>query len=121
MRTLIYHSLPAKSLKNRDFLGVFQRRFWTWELAKKGPAWGFAVDLWSGREDSNLRPLGPKPSALPGCATPRISLLCKRCILEVCLGLVKQVLVAPRNIRQQLFDSHEGASAVADRRFQFSR
>src|SRR6185436_15029463 len=26
---------------------------------------------WSGREDSNLRPLGPKPSALPGCATPR--------------------------------------------------
>ena len=25
----------------------------------------------SGREDSNLRPLGPKPSALPGCATPR--------------------------------------------------
>ncbi|SRR5581483_505421 len=27
--------------------------------------------FWSGREDSNLRPLGPKPSALPGCATPR--------------------------------------------------
>jgi hypothetical protein len=26
---------------------------------------------WSGREDLNLRPLGPKPSALPGCATPR--------------------------------------------------
>ena len=30
------------------------------------------IDIeWSGREDSNLRPLGPKPSALPGCATPR--------------------------------------------------
>src|ERR1043166_5535160 len=29
--------------------------------------------IWSGREDSNLRPLGPKPSALPGCATPRRS------------------------------------------------
>ena len=28
-------------------------------------------NYWSGREDSNLRPLGPKPSALPGCATPR--------------------------------------------------
>lgn len=27
--------------------------------------------LWSGRQDSNLRPLGPKPSALPNCATPR--------------------------------------------------
>ena len=27
--------------------------------------------FWSGRLDSNQRPLGPKPSALPGCATPR--------------------------------------------------
>src|ERR1035437_9829174 len=26
---------------------------------------------WSGRQDSNLRPHGPKPCALPGCATPR--------------------------------------------------
>ncbi len=26
---------------------------------------------WSGRLDSNQRPLGPKPSALPNCATPR--------------------------------------------------
>ena len=25
----------------------------------------------SGRQDSNLRPPGPKPGALPGCATPR--------------------------------------------------
>ena len=29
------------------------------------------VPTWSGRQDSNLRPLGPKPSALPNCATPR--------------------------------------------------
>src|ERR1019366_8004191 len=28
-------------------------------------------DVLSGREDSNLRLLGPEPSALPGCATPR--------------------------------------------------
>ena len=27
--------------------------------------------MWSGRKDSNLRPSGPKPDALPGCATPR--------------------------------------------------
>ena len=27
--------------------------------------------LLSGRQDSNLRPPGPKPGALPGCATPR--------------------------------------------------
>src|SRR5213592_2237127 len=26
---------------------------------------------WSGRPDSNRRPSGPKPDALPGCATPR--------------------------------------------------
>ena len=26
---------------------------------------------WSGRQDLNLRPSGPKPDALPGCATPR--------------------------------------------------
>ena len=28
---------------------------------------------WSGREDSNLRPPGPEPGALPDCATPRTS------------------------------------------------
>ena len=28
----------------------------------------------SGREDLNLRLLGPEPSALPGCATPRVPL-----------------------------------------------
>ena len=27
---------------------------------------------WSGRGDLNSRPLGPEPSALPGCATPRM-------------------------------------------------
>ena len=32
---------------------------------------------WSGRQDLNLRPSGPKPDALPGCATPRIYLLYK--------------------------------------------
>ena len=28
----------------------------------------------SGRQDSNLRPPGPKPGALPDCATPRSDL-----------------------------------------------
>ena len=31
----------------------------------------FSFHAWSGREDSNLRPPGPKPGALPDCATPR--------------------------------------------------
>ena len=30
------------------------------------------VMLMSGRQDLNLRPLDPQPSALPDCATPRI-------------------------------------------------
>ena len=30
--------------------------------------------LRSGRQDSNLRPPGPKPGALPDCATPRLDL-----------------------------------------------
>jgi hypothetical protein len=54
---------------------------------------------WSGREDSNLRPLGPKPSALPGCATPRKLLRiskkrpCRRgCILRVGVNWVKRPL-----------------------------
>ena len=28
--------------------------------------------MWSGRQDSNLRPTVPKTVALPGCATPRL-------------------------------------------------
>lgn len=31
----------------------------------------FRVATWSGRQDSNLRPPGPKPGALPACATSR--------------------------------------------------
>ncbi len=30
------------------------------------------LEEWSGRRDSNPRPSGPKPDALPGCATPRL-------------------------------------------------
>ena len=41
----------------------------TFSQARGNPIFGF--HLWSGREDSNLRPPGPKPGALPDCATPR--------------------------------------------------
>ena len=34
---------------------------------------------WSGRRDSNPRPSGPKPDALPGCATPRLTLGYRSC------------------------------------------
>src|SRR5690606_10693672 len=32
---------------------------------------GWVFGFWSGRSDSNTRPLAPHASALPGCATPR--------------------------------------------------
>src|SRR5436190_8943571 len=40
-------------------------------LWAKGGKTPIAQGDWSGRQDSNLRPHGPKPCALPGCATPR--------------------------------------------------
>ena len=46
-----------------------------WNQQKKPPsinAWRLLDTSWSGRKDSNLRPSGPKPDALPGCATPRL-------------------------------------------------
>ena len=41
------------------------------------PAGSRFTYLSSGREDLNLRPPGPEPGALPGCATPRITALLK--------------------------------------------
>jgi hypothetical protein len=38
--------------------------------AKQDPPFGGFI--WSGRQDSNLRPLRPERSALPSCATPRL-------------------------------------------------
>jgi hypothetical protein len=42
------------------------------------PTWNWmgkpAIE-WSGRRDSNPRPSGPKPDALPDCATPRLLLV----------------------------------------------
>ena len=59
---------------------------------RKGVA---VVSDWSGRQDSNLRPHGPKPCALPGCATPRDFLIDKdlvnqrpNFISEILLGQV---------------------------------
>ena len=40
------------------------------------------VCAWSGRKDSNLRPLEPHSSALPGCATPRLGSSLAACSRE---------------------------------------
>ena len=42
---------------------------------------GLVWARWSGRHDSNVRPSGPKPDALPSCATPR-----RACILVAMSG-----------------------------------
>ena len=51
------------------------RRFWT-PSGLHRPEWGRSrvcksMNKWSGRRDSNSRPLAPQASALPGCATAR--------------------------------------------------
>ena len=38
---------------------------------KKRPTKDAAFLRWSGQRDSNPRPSGPKPDALPDCAMPR--------------------------------------------------
>src|SRR5947207_2425661 len=63
---------------------------------------------WSGREDSNLRPLGPKPSALPGCATPR--LVHYRVERLVILATCSSTGQASQKVRRVL----QGAGPVAD-------
>ena len=46
-------------------------------LATSLEGWGSTIELhphirkWSEQQDSNLRPPGPKPGALPNCAMPR--------------------------------------------------
>gem|GEM_PF-3914898 len=49
--------------------------------AQKKPT-SFEGFLVSGRQDSNLRPPGPKPGALPACATSRIFLTAVRAGFE---------------------------------------
>lgn len=39
--------------------------------------------IWSGMEDSNLRPRGSKPLALPDCANPRLLILVPHVRIEL--------------------------------------
>src|SRR5450631_918556 len=56
-----------------------------------------ACKYWSGRQDSNLRPLAPHASALPGCATPRPR---KRMISQKSLGNSNAGKLAAKNFKQ---------------------
>ena len=66
--------------KNLQFSGtplcawfVPKRRVLITESIQKRTGKILSVFVWSRRRDSNPRPLGPEPSALPNCATPRFS------------------------------------------------
>ena len=65
------------SLKICDFQGnpsyVKERFFTRLSVIQKRTGKILSVFVWSRRRDSNPRPLGPEPSALPNCATPRFS------------------------------------------------
>ena len=55
-------------------LSLFPKKIFDkkWNFIKKGPHYAILNFLvWSGRRDSNSRPLVPETSALPNCATPR--------------------------------------------------
>src|SRR6185503_6442425 len=83
------------------------------------PVLAAVFDFWSGREDSNLRPLGPKPSALPGCATPRFA---RKKTLGFCDG---RAILASRSTAgqaaQKFACASECARAVANLIFDFAR
>ena len=56
--------------RNQEFVQILVTRTHTGK--KKGGTMSTSFSwIWSGRRDSNSRPLAPHASALPGCATPR--------------------------------------------------
>ena len=65
-------------------LGAFACKHTTRQI-KKASTFVLASCL-SGRQDSNLRPPGPKPGALPACATSRTILT--RCVTPATAGLL---------------------------------
>jgi hypothetical protein len=46
----------------------------TAEAKKRHQMMSFSKNVWSGRQDLNLRPPAPQAGALPNCATPRFTL-----------------------------------------------
>ena len=61
----------CKQIKNHNlqYSSHYSRTIKEWANKKRQPQ--IEIVFMSGRQDSNLRPPGPKPGALPGCATPR--------------------------------------------------
>ncbi len=61
-------ALPGCAMPRRRTMFIHERS----NVFQKLTTQSFRETLkWSGQQDSNLRPSGPKPDALPGCAMPR--------------------------------------------------
>ena len=71
--------------------------------------WPEFLILWSGRRDSNSRPLAPHASALPSCATPRRE---KGAIVQKLLGTFQKNLVpCPKPVQPRNTPSVASTSA----------
>ena len=76
--------------------------------------------LKSGRQDSNLRPPGPKPGALPGCATPRCNKIdflflicgCKGIILFLSLQILSHLFSFFFNITVLSYENIDGSAPI---------
>ena len=76
--------------------------------------------LKSGRQDSNLRPPGPKPGALPGCATPRCNKIdflflicgCKGIILFLSLQILSHLFSFFFNITLLSYEYIDGSAPI---------
>ena len=55
-------------MRNANAFGILRREH---RLLRRRQSIGEENEKWSGRHDSNVRPLPPHGSALPNCATPR--------------------------------------------------
>lgn len=71
-----YGSLRSRSWHQRTpYPGFSQKGRETFRVERVKGQPDSRTSGWSGRRDSNPRPLRPERSALPGCATPRYQLL----------------------------------------------
>ena len=71
-RDALSHQVAAVE-KAKPTIAESYRRLWFLQYQNKNKKPTIALRWWvkSGRQDSNLRPPGPKPGALPACATSR--------------------------------------------------
>ena len=63
---------PTLTLRRSSKLGAVRKMLGRqYPQTKKASSYADFLNNWSERQDSNLRPSGPKPDALPNCATLR--------------------------------------------------